>query len=636
MLRDNDRQKMFNRRTAILAGGKVALLSALVARMYYLQVIESERYQTLAEDNRISLRLLPPPRGRIIDRFGVPIAINQQNYRVVVIPEQARDLERTLNALGAIIPIGPADRRRVLREAKRKRAFVPVTIRENLTWPDVARIEINTPDLPGVNIDVGQSRFYPYGPSTAHVLGYVAPVSEGEAKGNPLLQLPGFRIGKSGVERVYDAGLRGTGGSSQVEVNALGRMIRELERQEGQSGQELALTIDVGLQKMASACLGDHSASAVVLDVHTGAVLTLVSTPSFDPLAFNKGLTAAEWEALTKNERAPLTNKAVAGQYPPGSTFKVVVAMAALERGAMIPSTRVFCPGSMKLGNAEFNCWKKGGHGSLDMIGGLARSCDVYFYEAAKRVGMERIAAMAERLGLGKQLKIDLTGEQPGLVPSNAWKKKVFGVSWQLGETLILGVGQGYILATPLQLAVMTARLVNGGKAVVPTLCRDIATPNGFVPRTDYNFESLGLVPEHLEVIRKGMDTVVNVPGGTGYTARIKEAAFRMGGKTGTSQVRRISRAERDTGVRKNEDLPWRLRDHALFVGFAPVDAPRYAAACVVEHGGGGSAVAGPIVRDILAEAQRRNSAGPAVSGTFSADRRQPPGVGLPGTLNGA
>ena len=635
MLRDNDRQKMFNRRTALLVGGKVTLLSALVARMYYLQVIESERYQTLAEDNRISLRLLPPPRGRIVDRFGVPIAVNQQNYRVVVIPEQARDLERTLDALGAIIPIGPADRRRVLREAKRKRAFVPVTIRENLTWPDVARIEINTPDLPGVNIDVGQSRFYPYGPSTAHVLGYVAPVSEGEAKGDPLLQLPGFRIGKSGVERVYDAGLRGAGGSSQVEVNALGRMIRELERQEGQSGQELALTIDVGLQKMASACLGDHSASAVVLDVHTGAVLTLVSTPSFDPLAFNKGLTAAEWEALTKNERAPLTNKAVAGQYPPGSTFKVVVAMAALERGAMTPSTRVFCPGSMKLGNAEFNCWKKGGHGSLDMIGGLARSCDVYFYEAAKRVGMERIAAMAERLGLGKQLKIDLTGEQPGLVPSNAWKKKVFGVSWQLGETLILGVGQGYILATPLQLAVMTARLVNGGKAVVPTLCRDVATPNGFVPRTDYNFESLGLAPEHLDVIRKGMDTVVNVPGGTGYTARIKEAAFRMGGKTGTSQVRRISRAERDAGVRKNEDLPWRLRDHALFVGFAPVDAPRYAAACVVEHGGGGSAVAGPIVRDILAEAQRRNSAGPAASGTISADRRQPPGGGQPSSLNG-
>jgi penicillin-binding protein 2 len=626
MFRDNDRQKLFSRRTAILAGGKFMLLSALVGRMYYLQVIESERYKTLAEDNRINLRLLPPPRGRLVDRFGQPVAINQQNYRVVVIPEQTSDLEGTLEALGEIIPIGPVERRRILRDAKRRRGFVPVTIRENLSWQEVASIEINTPDLPGVNIDVGQSRFYPYGDSTAHVLGYVAPVAEGEAKGDPLLQLPGFRIGKAGVERIYDMALRGTGGSSQVEVNAYGRMIRELERQEGQPGQDVTLTIDLELQHKAAARFGEESGSAVVIDIHTGAVLCLVSVPTFDPNAFNRGLTSGEWEALTTNERSPLTNKAVAGQYPPGSTFKLVTAMAALERGAMVPSTRVFCLGSTRLGNAEFHCWKKGGHGSVDMLSAIALSCDCFFYEAAKRVGLERIAAMAEKLGLGKQLKLDLPGEQPGLVPSNAWKKKALGSSWQLGETLILGIGQGYILTTPLQLAVMTARLVNGGKAIVPHLSRDLITSDGIVPRGEPQFENLGFIPEHVEVIRRGMDLVCNQAGATAFTARIKEAAFRMGGKTGSAQVRRISKAERDTGVRKNEHLPWRLRDHALFVAYAPVDNPRYACAVVVEHGGGGGAVAAPICRDILLEAQKRNSARPSTVGsTVTAEATVPP-----------
>jgi penicillin-binding protein 2 len=620
MFRDNDRQKLFNRRIAILAGGKFLLFSTLVGRMYYLQVMESEKYQTLADDNRINLRLLPPPRGRLVDRFGVPIAINQQNYRVVVIPEQTTDLEATLEALGSIIPVGPLERRRILREAKRKRGFVPVTIRENLNWSEVASIEINTPDLPGVNIDVGQSRFYPNGGVTAHVLGYVAPVAEGETKGDPLLQLPGFRIGKAGVERVYDMALRGTGGSSQVEVNAYGRMIRELERQEGQPGQDVTLTIDMDLQTMAAKRLGEESASAVVLDVHSGAVLALASTPSFDPNAFNKGLTSAEWEALTTNERSPLTNKAIAGQYPPGSTFKLVTAMAALDRGIMTPSTRVSCGGFTRLGNAEFYCWKHRGHGSLDMVQGIYNSCDCYFYEAAKRTGLERIAAMAEKLGLGHQVKLDLPGEQSGLVPSNAWKKKVLGVSWQLGETLILGIGQGYILATPLQLAVMTARLVNGGKAVVPHLSRDLITPDGIVPRGEPNFESLGFSQEAMDVVRRGTDLVVNLPGATAYSARIKEPAFRMGGKTGSAQVRRISKAERDAGVRKNENMPWRLRDHALFIGYAPVDNPRYACAVVVEHGGGGGAVAGPMCRDILAEAQRLNSARPS-SAVVASDR---------------
>ncbi|WP_084005680.1 penicillin-binding protein 2 [Magnetovibrio blakemorei] len=605
MHRDSERHKLFTRRALMLGGGQAALLSVLVGRMYYLQVIESQRYVTLADENRINFRLLPPPRGRIVDRNGFAMADNQQNYRVVIIPEQAGDVERTLDLLSLIVPLSGGERRRIRREVKRKRAFVPITVRENLDWSEVARIEVNTPDLPGVLIDVGQSRSYANGLETAHVLGYVAAVSEKELTGDPLLELPGFRIGKAGVEKVYDLALRGSGGSSQVEVNALGRVIRELNRQEGQAGNEVRLTIDMQLQHFVAERLGNDSATVVVMDVHTGEVLSLVSSPSFDPNSFNTGLSQVEWESLISNPKAPLTNKAIAGQYAPGSTFKPVVALAALEKGVISPDTTIHCSGSTKLGNSEFHCWKKGGHGLLDLTGAIEHSCDVYFYEVARRTGIERMAAMARRFGLGEKLGLDLPGEKNGLMPSNKWKLGAIGVPWQLGETLIAGIGQGYILSTPLQLAVMTARLANGGYAVTPRLTMDRVTPTGIEPYTDEEGAPLGLSPEHLAVVRKGMDNVVNSPTGTARRSRIPEDRWQMAGKTGTVQVRRISKAERETGVLKNDDLPWIERDHALFVGFAPVQNPRFAVSVVVEHGGGGSSTAAPIARDVLRETQR-------------------------------
>jgi penicillin-binding protein 2 len=573
--------------------------------MYYLQVIESERYKTLADENRISLRLLPPPRGRIVDRHGQLVAINQQNYRVLVVPEQARDVDATLNALAAIIPVTEADRRRILREVRRRRSFVPVTVRENLSWEEVARVEVNAPDLPGVGIDVGQTRFYPHGGDTAHVLGYVAAVSEKELTGDPLLELPGFRIGKAGVERTHDLVLRGVGGSSQVEVNAFGRVIRELSRQEGQPGAEVMLTIDLELQKFVGRRLGDESASAVVLDVRNGEILALVSTPSFDPNAFNRGLTAEEWRGLNNNPLVPLVNKPIAGLYAPGSTFKIVVAMAALERGVITPSQRVFCPGFLELGDAKFHCWKKSGHGAVNLHMGISQSCDVYFYELARRAGIDRIAQMAQRFGLGENLGLDLPGERAGLMPTRKWKLAATGTPWQGGETLIAGIGQGYMLVTPLQLAVMVARLANGGYEVQPHVTRGVKMPSGG-STSSATFKSLGLNPQHLELVRAGTDAVCNEPTGTAFRARILRKGFEMGGKTGTVQVRRITRTERDQGVRKNEDLPWEERDHALFVGYAPVAAPRYAVAVVVEHGGGGAATAAPIVRDILLDIQQR------------------------------
>lgn len=605
MHRDTERHKFFSRRALMLGAGQGALMCALVGRMYYLQVIEAERYKTLADENRINFRLLAPPRGKIVDRTGQPMADNQQNYRVVIIPEQAGDVNRTLNMLSLIVPLSAGERRRISREVKRKRAFVPITVRENLDWSDVARIEVNTPDLPGILIDVGQSRHYTYGPETAHVLGYVASVSEKELTGDPLLELPGFRIGKAGVERIYDLALRGAGGSSQVEVNALGRVIRELDRQEGQPGAEVRLTIDLQLQRFITERLSDQSAAVVVVDVNTGEVVSLVSTPSFDPNAFNTGLSQAEWESLVSNPKAPLTNKAIAGQYAPGSTFKMVVALAALEKGVINADTHVFCNGKIKLGNATFHCWKRGGHGSVDLSKALEQSCDVYFYEVARRTGIERIGAMARRLGLGSPLGIDLPGEKSGLIPSNEWKKKAIGVPWQLGETLIAGIGQGYILTTPLQLAVMTARLANGGHAITPRLTKDRITKDSITPFAKTEQKSLGLIPEHLKLVLDGMIKVVNSPTGTAFRSRIKDNTQRMAGKTGTVQVRRISKAERETRVLKNKELPWKERDHALFVGFAPYDNPRFAVSVVVEHGGGGSSTAAPIARDILQEVQR-------------------------------
>jgi len=607
MNKDPSRFKSFSRRVAILGGGKVVLLSILAGRMYQLQVIESDKYKTLADENRINLRLLPPPRGRIIDRYGRPLAINQENYRVTLVAEQVHDIDTMLDTLSGIISLEDYERQRVLREVRRRRGFVPVTVRENLNWRDVSRIEVNAPDLPGLSIEVGQSRQYPFSEDFAHVLGYVSAVSEKEITGDPLLELPGFKIGKNGVERIFDLSLRGKAGNSQVEVNAVGRVIRELSRQEGQPGDDLKLTIDCDLQKLTADRLRqERSAAAVVMDIHNGDVLALSSVPGFDPNEFVTGLSSRSWRRLINDPHTPLINKAISGQYAPGSTFKMVVALAALEAKIVGPDHKVFCRGHTQLENARFHCWKKHGHGWQDMIDAHENSCDVYFYDIAKRIGIDRIAQMANRLGFGSKTGIDLPSEKSGVIPTRAWKKALIGTPWQQGETLISGIGQGFILSTPLQMAVMTARIANGGKAVVPRLVR----PSGADQKDKKpEFKTLGISKWALDIVRDGMNRVTNEQRGTAYRARIKEEGMEMSGKTGTAQVRRISKAERDTRVLKNHERPWRQRDHALFVGYAPSDNPRYAVAVVVEHGGGGSKVAAPIARDVLLATQKRDPA---------------------------
>jgi penicillin-binding protein 2 len=617
MARDDDagRYKTLTRRAAMLAGGQLAIVAVLVGRMYYLQVVQSDQYQMLADENRIDMRLLPPLRGRILDRFGQELASNRQNFRAVLVPEQTDDVAATLDALAEVVPFDEHQRKKVMREIARRRPFVPVTVLENLSWEQFAAINVHGPELSGIQPEVGETRFYPYADQLAHVIGYVAAVSESEVGDDPLLELPGFRIGKNGIERAFDERLRGTAGSSRVEVNAYGRMIRELQRREGVPGDEIVMTLDMDLQRFAYDAMGQESGAAILMDVHTGEVLALASTPGFDPNLFNTGLSHSDWNALRQNERNPLINKPIAGLYPPGSTFKMMTALAALESRIVTPQNSVFCPGVMTLGNHQFHCWKKEGHGTVDMPTALERSCDVYFYEIARRIGIDRIAEMCHRFGLGRPTGIELPNERGGVVPSTQWKIATYGKSWQQGETLVAGIGQGYVTATPLQLAQMTARIANGGVAVSPRLVRSAgATVFGTSEPP-----SLGISPANLAVVVEGMNRVTNSPSGTAFKKRIVEPGWEMAGKTGTAQVRRITMAERATGIRKQEDRPWIERHHALFVGFAPVAAPRYAAAVVVEHGGSGSGAAAPIARDLLREAQRRDPLGRQPLGPIAA-----------------
>jgi penicillin-binding protein 2 len=480
MYRDNERHKNFSRRTLILGGGQLAVFAVLAGRMYQLQVLESDRYKLQADDNRINVRLIPPPRGRVFDRFGTLLGGNRENFQVLVVAENTPDVEQTLAVLGQLIPISEDDLIRVRRELGKGRPFVPVTVREHLDWREVARLQVNAPDLPGISIDVGQSREYVYGEQAAHVLGYVAIVAEEELTGEPLLSLPGFRIGKNGVEKAYEEKLRGKAGTTQLEVNAVGRIRRELSREEGVPGKDVHLTIDMRLQAfMHDRLAGETSASAVVMDVDRGDILAMASKPSFDPNQFAKGEFSDEmWKALVRDPLAPMTNKAISGNYAPGSTFKIAVALAGLESGLIDPNEKVFCRGFTELGRAKFHCWKKHGHGWVDLVESLQKSCDIYFYDLAKQIGIDKIAEMANKLGLGHALGIEIPGERDGLIPTRGWKLAMTGVKWQRGETLIAGIGQGFILATPLQLAVMTARVANGGYAVKPRLIQSGNQPS--------------------------------------------------------------------------------------------------------------------------------------------------------------
>ena len=594
--------RKITRRALFMSGAMAAMVAVLGARMRYMQVDQADQFRLLAEENRINIRLIPPSRGLIQDRNGKLIAGNEQNYRVVITREDAGDVDLVLRRLSGLIPLSDKDIEQTVKETERTSPFVPIIVADRLSWDDLSKIALNAPTLPGISPEVGLSRSYPNAAAFAHIVGYVGPVSEKDLAGltdpEPVLQIPKFQIGKIGVERWLEDKLRGSAGNKRIEVNSVGRVMRELERTDGIPGADIRLTIDVGVQNYVQARLGENSAAAVVMDVTNGDLLAIASSPSFDPNLFVRGISQKDYAALTENDRRPLANKAVQGTYPPGSTFKMVTALAALEAGLITFDTKVRCPGYIEFGGTRFHCWKRGGHGAVDLERSLQESCDVYYYEIAQKVGIDKIAEMGRVLGLGQRHDLPMSAISEGVMPNKAWKQESYKKDWRIGDTINASIGQGYVLTSPLQLAVMAARIASG-RTVAPRLIHSVDGEVVPVPET----AALGIDGSNLRAIRAAMFAVVNSERGTAKSARIAAPTMVMAGKTGTSQVRNITAAERASGVVANEDLPWVRRDHALFVAFAPYEAPKYAVSVVVEHGGGGSAVAAPIARDMILRA---------------------------------
>jgi penicillin-binding protein 2 len=577
------------RRSLLLGGVSLLGLTTLGARLYYLQFIRAEKYRNLAEGNRIKLHIMAPSRGIILDRLGKPLADNRKNYRLFL------DLEKNPNPLAALDQLATfvtIDSDKLAKIRARLKAFsfgAPILIKEDLPWEEVITVEHEAPDLPVVFIEIGERRFYPLAEQAAHILGYVGAVTEAE-KGD-FYRWADAKIGKQGIEKTLEVDLRGQAGLRHLEVNVRGLTVRELERDPSISGKTIHSSLHLELQKFTyDTLLARESGAAIIMDVNNGEIIAMASAPSFDSNVMSSGISTKAWQALQTNDRNPLLNKATIGQYPPGSTFKMVTGLAGLDHG-ISPQRRVHCPGHFYLGNKRFNCWKPQGHGSMNIEHAIAESCDTFFYTMGRDVGINAIAETGRKLGLGSVTHVGLPAEKGGLMPDEAWKRKSYNQPWQGGDTINAAIGQGYVLTTPLQLAVMGARLVNGGRAVTPRLTK---VESDFTPAPLIGFD-----PEHLHLIVEGMTSVVNKPFGTAYATRIPEPEWAFGGKTGTAQVRRITIRGQD-----QSKIPWLHRHHALFVGYAPLVNPRYVVSVIIEHGGGGASVAAPVAGELLRKTQ--------------------------------
>ncbi|HVR91817.1 MAG TPA: penicillin-binding protein 2 [Novosphingobium sp.] len=560
--------------------GGVGML--LAVRMTYLSVFENDRYKTLAESNRVNLTLIPPRRGWVLDRNGAPLASNRADFRVDLIPDRLVDADRTIATLGQLLQLTAIELRDLKDKLDKASGFQPVEVATGLDDERYAAVSVRLPDLPGVVPQRGFSRFYPTGPSVGHLIGYVGAASaeEYERERNPLLITPGFKIGKDGLEKQYDTTLRGVPGARRVEVTAGGKVVRDLDMREDVPGHPIKLTINGPLQDYAARRIGIESGAVVVMDCLTGDLLTMVSMPSFDPNSFSDGIGRIEWKMLSDDDHVPLRNKVLRGLFPPGSTVKPMVALAFLEAG-LDPHETVNCSGGLRVGNRVFHCWNHGGHGTVDMAKGIYQSCDVYFYHFAQRIGMDKIAAMARRLGLGQEFPLPVAGQSYGTVPDPAWKKRKYGQDWAVFDTVNATIGQGYMLVNPLQQAVMAARIASGN-ALMPRLLFDLRAPA---------VKSLGISKEHLDLVHSAMNEVVNGRGTAGR-AKLPIEGVQLSGKTGTAQVVGLN-------IGNGKGGQWKHRDHGHFICFAPFDQPRYACAVVVQHGGG-SGAAYPIARDVM------------------------------------
>ncbi len=587
---DKKQYTVLNRRTFFLYLLKLSLFSIVGWRLYNIQIKDSEKYKTLSKNNQIDIEILYPLRGKILDINNNILVSNKKVYDIYLIPENTSNINKTLNQISKIIKIDFAKKMKIIELSKKVKKFEKIKIFENINWSDLERIEANKLEIEGIFISQDYMRVYNYGRIFSHLLGYINKPNENEISLPFITNMPDLDIGKEGLEKKFNPVLVGSAGQREIEVNSSGRIIREISRLDSKQGKDVQVTLDLRLQEYSLNLLNSHRAgSIVVINIENGHVLCMASTPSYDPNKIIKKPNKDYWNSILQNKLSPLTFRSVQGLYAPGSTFKMIVAIAALHFGVINKSTNHFCNGKVSLGQRLYHCWKNNGHGNMNVDSAIQESCDVFFYEISKKIGIDRIAKVAKDFGLGKIYDIPLINQKLGIVPSKDWKKQKIGESWYPGETLISAIGQGFVLANPLQLANMTAIIASEGNMIEPKIIND---------KKINSFDNLNKYNDAIKVVKNSMFKVVNETGGTAFKSKSDEVIF--SGKTGTSQVRRITVAERESDDFRKKEIEWNKRDHALFVGYMPHDKPKYAISVVIEHGGSGASTAAPIAKQVF------------------------------------
>ena len=620
-----------NRRMFIISAAKVVVFTGIIARLFSLQINENKKYLTLSDKNRLREWRLPPVRGQFLDYFGNVIAGNLKVYQLHVVPEQVENFKYLMLRLKDILKLNDKEFSKIIKKKNSQKSWETLIISENLSWEQFSKINFYLHELVGAKPVLSVARNYPFNKTFTHVLGYVAEASENDLLNNEIIKnnhVPGLRVGKIGLEKTFENDLLGTNGVQRYEVNAYGKRISQLDHKEGEKGKNITLTLDTEVQKLSNELLAEKSGSISVMNIYTGEIIAMHSSPSFDPNLFLYGISTKDWKEIREDPLKPLLNKTVSGLYSPGSTIKPLVALSALENDVITPNQKVRCTGKMEMYGHTYHCWKEKGHGVMDLRNGIKQSCDIYFYETARKLGVDRLNLTALKFGLGNTvLKGTLANEKKGLVPSTKWKKDNLGYGWVLGETLITGIGQGYIQTTPLQLCLMTAQLANGGFEIYPRITVDknqeslesikykmaqnalkqkdkqYASPirkvEEFLNIGSKKYQPLYRNPENVKFVLEAMFGSTNEVMGTSYSSRIEDPKYQFAGKTGTSQVKKITEEARELDLHISQ-IPYEERDHALYIAFGPYNNPTYAVSIIVEHGGSGSSAAAPIAKKLF------------------------------------